>query len=247
VEGLGIDPAALHTKGELEKALKAKGTTGEEAKNFVKNFYEQVGGAASPRSSGHITVGGKEWTPPEPKTLDEQTAQLHRIGDAAEANVGATKDVVANTKTGSAAGTAANYNPTIPVTSMMGGPIRYAPGGKVPVWGSSSASTNADSVPALLMPGEFVINKRNAQKFGPLLEAMNSNRFASGGMVGPSSALARGSGGSGGGGGMPQISISVKGDTVGKIMKSVNQQLSSQLNHMLTPCGTTGRSFEWGH
>ena len=45
-------------------------------------------------------------------------------------------------------------------------------------------SGNRDTVPAMLTPGEFVIKKSSAAKLGPsTLEAMNKNRFASGGLV----------------------------------------------------------------
>ena len=47
-------------------------------------------------------------------------------------------------------------------------PKRFASGGSVPGYGEK------DTVPALLTPGEFVVNKKATQKNGPLLEAMNS-------------------------------------------------------------------------
>ena len=47
-------------------------------------------------------------------------------------------------------------------------PRRMATGGFV------AGSGNQDSEPALLMPGEFVVNKPAAQKYGPILGAMNS-------------------------------------------------------------------------
>ena len=47
-------------------------------------------------------------------------------------------------------------------------PKKMATGGSVPGYGEK------DTVPALLTPGEFVVNKKATQKNGPLLEAMNS-------------------------------------------------------------------------
>jgi TP901 family phage tail tape measure protein len=46
---------------------------------------------------------------------------------------------------------------------------------------------NGDKVPALLEPGEFVVNKKAAKKFGPMLEDINFNqapRFQNGGPIG---------------------------------------------------------------
>ena len=52
---------------------------------------------------------------------------------------------------------------------------RYARGGYVP------GSGNRDTVPAMLMPGEFVIKKSSAKSLGPdTLNAMNNNRFNKG-------------------------------------------------------------------
>ena len=59
-------------------------------------------------------------------------------------------------------------------------PIKRAGGGGVP------GSGNTDSVPALLMPGEFVMNKKATQKYGPIISAMNEGTiqgFADAGMV----------------------------------------------------------------
>lgn len=41
-----------------------------------------------------------------------------------------------------------------------------------------------DTIPAMLSPGEYVINRRSTEQFRPLLEQINNNRFANGGPVG---------------------------------------------------------------
>lgn len=59
--------------------------------------------------------------------------------------------------------------------------VRRAMGGTIPGTG------NTDSVPALLTPGEFVVNKQAADRFGPVLQAINNSsvaKFARGGPVG---------------------------------------------------------------
>ena len=61
----------------------------------------------------------------------------------------------------------------------------YAKGGIV--YASNGASIGAkqgtDSVPAMLTPGEFVVNARSAQKNLPLLHSINANKYAAGGRV----------------------------------------------------------------
>ncbi len=61
-------------------------------------------------------------------------------------------------------------------TKLQQGGQPYVPG-----------SGNGDKVPALLEPGEFVVNKKAAKKFGPMLEDINFNqapRFQNGGPIG---------------------------------------------------------------
>jgi TP901 family phage tail tape measure protein len=66
-----------------------------------------------------------------------------------------------------AAGASAAVKPT-----TLGGRLkRFATGGNVPGAG------NGDTVPALLTPGEFVVKKSVAQKFGNTLRAMNDGRL----------------------------------------------------------------------
>lgn len=65
-----------------------------------------------------------------------------------------------------------------------GGIIKAASGGKV----SGPGTGTSDSIPAMLSDGEYVVNARSAQKFGPLLEAINSGAIAGfkhGGFVNP--------------------------------------------------------------
>ena len=38
--------------------------------------------------------------------------------------------------------------------------------------------TNRDSVPAMLTPGEYVLNKEATEMYGPIIEQMNENGLA---------------------------------------------------------------------
>ena len=79
----------------------------------------------------------------------------------------------------------------------------YADGGVVQqfsnggaVWGAGTATS--DSIPALLSNGEFVINAASTRRHRALLEAINQNRYASGGAVGVAPQVAALGGGTGG-------------------------------------------------
>jgi hypothetical protein len=116
-------------------------------------------------------------------------------------------------------------------------PIGAQAGGLVPGMGIG------DVMPAMLEPGEFVMNKRSAAAFAPLLSAMNVGKFQAGGFAGiaPSPGLAMAGGG---GVGSPRFNISVRGDTKRNIMNNVNKQLGDVLSDMMTTTGTTGRYYD---
>ena len=69
--------------------------------------------------------------------------------------------------------------------SLVGGnaggwSLGFASGGLV----TGPGSGTSDSIPARLSNGEFVVNAKSAQRYRGVLEAINNNRFASGGSVG---------------------------------------------------------------
>ena len=70
-----------------------------------------------------------------------------------------------------------------PVTSITYGnylklPVFKSMGGMIPKYmASGGMARGTDTVPAMLTPGEFVVNKNATQKFGPLLSAINSPTF----------------------------------------------------------------------
>jgi len=58
-------------------------------------------------------------------------------------------------------------------------------GGIVPKYfGNGGNSMGSDTVPAMLTPGEFVMNKKASQEFGPLLSMLNESKYPS--MIGSS-------------------------------------------------------------
>ena len=68
--------------------------------------------------------------------------------------------------------------PGTPATAKASGGIVYRNEG-----GSIFQSQGTDTVPAMLTPGEFVVNKASTQKYGSVLKAINSNKYSSGGEV----------------------------------------------------------------
>jgi hypothetical protein len=64
--------------------------------------------------------------------------------------------------------------------NMYGGKIMpMASGGMVPKYMAVGGRVGSDTVPALLTPGEFVMNKKATQEFGPLLSMLNESKYPS--------------------------------------------------------------------
>jgi hypothetical protein len=120
--------------------------------------------------------------------------------------------------------------------NMFASMFGMADGGKV----GGTGPSDRDSVAAMLAPGEYVVNARAAREHMGLLHQINNNKFAMGGPVIPSPSLAR----AGGGGFAPKIHLNVKGDSVQKILTSVQRELGSTLSDMMSPSGTSGRFFD---
>jgi TP901 family phage tail tape measure protein len=65
-----------------------------------------------------------------------------------------------------------------PKTKMYGGKINpMSMGGVVPKYFASGGRIGSDSVPTMLTPGEFVVNKAASKRFGPLLESLNESKY----------------------------------------------------------------------
>ena len=63
---------------------------------------------------------------------------------------------------------------------MYGGKINpMSMGGVVPKYFASGGRIGSDSVPTMLTPGEFVVNKAASKRFGPLLESINESKYPS--------------------------------------------------------------------
>jgi hypothetical protein len=63
---------------------------------------------------------------------------------------------------------------------MYGGKIMAMNyGGVVPKYMAAGGKVGSDTVPAMLTPGEFVMNKAATKRFGPMLENMNNSKYPS--------------------------------------------------------------------
>jgi hypothetical protein len=71
-------------------------------------------------------------------------------------------------------------------SSAVGRPTGKMYGGKIKYMASGGMAMGSDTVPAMLTPGEFVVNKAAAQAYGPLLNSINESKYPSmlGGMGG---------------------------------------------------------------
>jgi hypothetical protein len=68
------------------------------------------------------------------------------------------------------------------------GMLAMSSGGMVPKYMAMGGKIGSDTVPAMLTPGEFVMNKGATKAFGPMLATMNGSKFPSmlkGGLVTP--------------------------------------------------------------
>ena len=99
----------------------------------------------------------------------------------------------------------------------IGGRLPFATGGKVPGVGDS------DTVPAMVTPGEFIINKKSAQKIG-YGKLHGLNKYAKGGVAGETPGSPIGTGIKRGGG---EIVNSL--EEVAKIIKEVGDQVRVDL------------------
>lgn len=111
----------------------------------------------------------------------------------------------------------------------------YADGGVVQqfsnggaVWGAGTATS--DSIPALLSNGEFVINAASTRRHRALLEAINKNRYASGGAVGVAPQVA-----ALGGGGVGNMTVNITINRDGSSESSVesDEEMGRQLAEAL--------------
>jgi len=72
--------------------------------------------------------------------------------------------------------------------NAFSGVKNFATGGRVPVYAKNGTLVNyqprgTDTVPAMLTPGEFVINRKATQKHLPVLKAINDGYYTRGGIV----------------------------------------------------------------
>ena len=68
---------------------------------------------------------------------------------------------------------------TTPWDTGAGQSIKRSFGGIVPKYMARGGRIGSDTVPAMLTPGEFVMNKRATQKFGPMLSMLNESKYPS--------------------------------------------------------------------
>jgi len=226
VEGAGIISKARQAQTDAWSKKRAeiaekerKNSRPEAAEEWRQKWLEKIAGN---------TAG----TEKEVKKSREKTEQT--VSDALKGGTNVPPPT-AFSAFGQLANGGANSVPMNTLPNMIASMFGLAGGGRIGGTGTS------DTVPALLTPGEVVINRRAASRFAPLLEAINSNSYALGGVVGMPGSVARGISNGGG------VSINIggiRGDSAQKIMTSLNRQVSTVINKMMVAPGTTGRRWE---
>jgi TP901 family phage tail tape measure protein len=68
---------------------------------------------------------------------------------------------------------------TTPWDTGAGKSINRSLGGIVPKYMARGGRIGSDTVPAMLTPGEFVMNKKATQRFGPMLSMLNESKYPS--------------------------------------------------------------------
>jgi TP901 family phage tail tape measure protein len=128
-------------------------------------------------------VRAKEYKAQIVETQDKAQGVLDRIL-ALNRTVTTTHIIKTVNQSSGTASTTTAYNP-LSGFRMYGGKIKpMNMGGVVPKYFASGGRMGSDSVPAMLTPGEFVINKKASQEFGPLLSMLNESKYPS--MIGSS-------------------------------------------------------------
>jgi hypothetical protein len=118
------------------------------------------------------------WQALKSKTIT-LTENVNRI--ITTTNVVNTSYTSSGTPPSSGSSGATSYNPLTGMRAKMYGgkilPMNY--GGMVPSYFAAGGRVGSDSVPAMLTPGEFVMNKAATKRFGPMLNQMNNSKFPS--------------------------------------------------------------------
>lgn len=107
----------------------------------------------------------------------------------------------------------------LPTVGSLGG---HASGGLI----TGPGTGTSDSIPAMLSNGEFVMTAAATSKYLPLLQQLNANRFASGGLVGSSS----GQGISATTDISGLLSLDVTAASATESLKDLGKEISEQLN-----------------
>jgi hypothetical protein len=168
--------AVIAAEEELQK-IRTKLTDELAVNNQAKEFYED-----KKIADDLAKVRAIQYQNEIKKTQDKAQGVLDRI---LALNRTVTTTHIINTITRSS-GAKTSYDPLSSFkTSMYGGKIKpMNMGGVVPKYFGNGGRMGSDTVPAMLTPGEFVINKKASQEFGPLLSMLNESKYPS--MIGSS-------------------------------------------------------------
>jgi TP901 family phage tail tape measure protein len=131
------------------------------------------------------------WTKTKP-LFDDSVTPASTLKDITSATATKSKEILASWNALNATFTTTHKINTIytttyitgtnpnPQKKMYGGKIMSMNyGGMVPKYMAMGGAVGSDTVPAMLTPGEFVMNKAATKRFGPMLASMNNSKFPS--------------------------------------------------------------------
>ena len=191
--------AAIST---INLAISALGP--DAAKTYLKNVFTVLDGNAEATRQTVIKLNGDLDTFLAKMNEAREKAGKNPLGSniptptgTTGGNTGGTPPVVTPASSGSSPGSIVVGGNIIPVTNNL--PPKKAPAKKVPVlpdylraipgfkfamggmvpkyFANGGFNKGTDTVPAMLTPGEFVVNRKATQQFGPLLSEINSPTF----------------------------------------------------------------------
>jgi TP901 family phage tail tape measure protein len=133
-----------------------------------------AGAGAVPKADSNVTPGAKSTGSTVPVKSGDTLS-----GIAAKAGVNVSDLIKANPQISNPNLIKPGQIIKIP-GKMYGGKIMAMNyGGMVPKYMAIGGAVGSDTVPTMLTPGEFVINKAATKQFGPMLEEINNSKFPS--------------------------------------------------------------------
>ena len=133
----------------------------------------------------------QDYTDTTNRHMNTMAIDIDKIAKSSTTTAGAWASIVASMKSASlfpgSAAVMGNAGTNTALTSpaaknaglIFGAGLSKMYGGMVPKYFARGGSVGSDTVPAMLTPGEFVMNKKATEQFGPMLSMLNESKYPS--------------------------------------------------------------------